>query len=128
MNWLTRNLWWKLGSLTLAVLLWFAYEGEPELVTVQQAQVFYRNLNPALVVGTPATTNVRLELRGPSGSLTRDDLSRITVQFDLNGVTEAGKRKVAISTANVKLPEGVSLVRADPEALDLKLEKADSTE
>ena len=128
MTWLKRNFWWKLGSLVLAVLLWFAFEGEPELVTVQQAQIFYRNLAPDLVVAATVPTQVRLELRGPSGSLSRDDLIRITVQLDLNGVTEPGARTVPISTANVRLPEGVTLVRSEPPELPLKLEKATSSQ
>ena len=47
---LTRNFGWKLLSVGLAVLLWIAVEGEPELVTVQNAPVFYRNVEPSLAL------------------------------------------------------------------------------
>ena len=119
---LTDNLGWKLLSVLLAVLLWIAVEGEPELVTVQTAPVFYRNVEPAMaLVSSPAAT-VRLELRGPSDVLGRDNLSSVAVLLDLAGVTEAGSRSFPISRSNVTLPAGVSFVRSDPPEVKLHLE------
>jgi hypothetical protein len=121
---LTRNLGWKLLSVLLAVLLWVAVEGEPELVTVQSVPVFYRNveLTLALVSNPPAT--VRLELRGASDVLGRDNLSNVAVLLDLGGVTEPGERVFSISHTNVSLPAGVNFVRSDPAELRLHLDRA----
>src|ERR1700733_14467150 len=103
---LTRNLGWKLLSVLLAALLWIAVEGEPELVTVQSVPVFYRNVEPdlALVSSPPAT--VRVELRGPSDVLGRDNLSSVALLLDLAGVTEPGEKAFPISRTNVNLPAG----------------------
>jgi hypothetical protein len=120
----TRNFGWKLLSVGLAVMLWIAVEGEPELVTVQSVPVFYRNVEPslALVANSPAT--VRLELRGPSDVLGRDNLSNVAVLLDLAGVTEPGERVFPISHTNVNLPAGVNFVRSDPSELRLHLDQA----
>jgi len=118
---LTNNFWWKAGSLALAVGLWFAVEGEPELVTLQSAQVFYKDLRPDLLLGATVPTSVRLELRGPSGSLTRDNLSSISVLVDMASVTAVGEKTILVSKDNVRLPDGVTLVRADPPELHIGL-------
>lgn len=121
---LTHNLGWKALSVLLAVLLWIAVEGEPELVTVQSIPVFYRNVEPtlALVANPPAT--VRLELRGPSDVLSRDNLSNVSLLLDLSGVTEPGEKVFPISRANVSLPAGATFVRSDPPELKLHLDQA----
>ena len=121
---LTRNLGWKLLSVGLAVLLWIAVEGEPELVTVQSVPVFYRNVEPSLALVANPPAAVRLELRGPSDVLGRDNLSNVAVLLDLGGVTEPGERVFPISHTTVSLPAGVNFVRSDPSELKLHLERA----
>ena len=121
---LTRNLGWRLLSVLLAVLLWIAVEGEPELVTLQAVPVFYRNVesNLALVANPPAS--VRIELRGASDVLTRDNLANVAVLLDLAGLTEPGERVFPVTRTNVTLPAGVRFVRSDPPELRLHLDRA----
>src|SRR6202035_728490 len=107
---LTSNLGWKLLSVAMAVLLWIAVEGEPELVTVQSVPVFYRNVEPALALVANPPPTVRLELRGPSDVLGRDNLANVSLELDLAGQTEPGERVFPISRANVTLPAGVNFV------------------
>jgi len=121
---LTRNLGWKLLAVALAVLLWIAVEGEPELITVQSVPVYYRNVEPVLALVSNPPAAVRLELRGPSDVLGRDNLSKVAVLLDLADVTEPGERTFAISRGNVSLPVGVSFVRSDPPELKLRLDRA----
>jgi hypothetical protein len=118
---LTRNLGWKLGSLALAVLLWFAIVGEPEVVTIQSVPVFYMNMPATLELNTDAPGNVNLQLRGPSGELSRENLSGVTVMLDLSGYP-AGERIISVSTAKMTLPQGVALVRAEPNRLKIRLD------
>jgi hypothetical protein len=121
---LTHNLGWKLLSVLLAVLLWIAVEGEPELVTVQSVPVFYRNVEPTLALVSSPPAAVRLELRGPSDVLSRDNLSNVALLLDLAGQTEPGEKVFPVSRANVTLPTGVSFVRSDPPELKLHLDRA----
>jgi hypothetical protein len=75
----------------------------------------------ALVANPPAT--VRLELRGASDVLGRDNLSSVALLLDLAGQTEPGERVFPISRANVTLPAGVNFVRSDPPELKLHLDR-----
>lgn len=121
---LTRNFAWKLLSVLLAVVLWIAVEGEPELLTVQSVPVFYRNVQPTLALVANPPNAVRLELRGPSDVLGRDNLANVAVLLDLAGVSEPGERVFPISRTNVSLPAGVNFVRSDPSELRLHLDRA----
>jgi len=121
---LTRNLGWRLLSVILAVLLWVAVEGEPELVTLQPVPVFYRNVesNLALVANPPVS--VRIELRGAADVLSRDNLANVAVLLDLAGLTEPGEKVFPVTRANITLPAGVRFVRSDPPELRLHLDRA----
>jgi len=124
MSWrlVTRNFGWKVGSLALEVLLWFAIVGEPELVTIQQVPVFYINLSPALELSDDSPGALKLQLRGPSGVLSRENLSGVTVLVDLSSSDTAGEKVIPISDAKVTLPAGVTLVRTEPNRLKFRLD------
>ena len=121
---LISNPGWKLLSVLLAVLLWIAVEGEPELVTVKNVPVFYRNVEPSLALVSSPPATVRVELRGPSDVLSSDNLSSIALLLDLAGQSEPGEKVFPISSANVSLPAGVNFVRSDPSELKLHLDRA----
>jgi hypothetical protein len=121
---LTRNLGWKALSVIMAVMLWVAVEGEPELVTVQSVPVFYRNVEPTLALVSNPPPTVRLELRGPSDVLGRENLASVAMLIDLAGITEPGERVYPVSRANVSLPAGVTFVRSEPPELKLHLDRA----
>lgn len=119
---LTNNLIWKLASLILSVLLWFAVVGEPELVTIQPVPVLYRNLPRGLLLSSDAPAEVRAELRGPSGRLTRATLSDVFVAVDLAGVSTPGTQTFTLSQADFSLPQGVSFLRAVPSQVSLSVD------
>jgi hypothetical protein len=125
---LTNNLAWKLVSVFLAVLLWIAVEGEPELVTVQTVPVFYRNVEPSMALVSNPPGAVRVELRGPSDVLGPDNLSNVALLLDLAGQREPGVKAFPISRANVSLPAGVNFVRSDPPELLLHLDRASNAD
>jgi YbbR domain-containing protein len=120
---LIRHPWWKLASLALAVLLWVALLGEPELVTIQSVPVLYRNLSSNLLLLSDATASVQLELRGPSRKLTRDGLAEIAVMLDLSGVTAPGEQTFTLSRTELTLPDGITLLRAVPSQLRLRFDR-----
>jgi YbbR domain-containing protein len=61
---------------------------------------------------------VRLEVRGPSGRLTRDNLAAVAVVLDLSDA-HAGERTYSIRGRNLNLPSGVAFYRAVPSQLTL---------
>jgi hypothetical protein len=124
----TRNFWWKLGSLTLAVLLWFAILGEPELVTTHTAPILYKSLPQGLLIGSDALDQVRVELRGPSGKLSPDRLAETSVLLDLSVVKGPGERTFTLSDADFRLPQGVTFLRSLPSQLRVRFAKLVSRE
>ncbi|HXP84805.1 MAG TPA: YbbR-like domain-containing protein [Bryobacteraceae bacterium] len=119
----TRHFWWKVLSLALAVGLWAAILGEPELVTMQTVPVLYNNLPRSLLLASDAASGVQLELRGPSRQLTRDRLAVSAVVLDLSGVTVPGEQTFTISRTELTIPEGVAFLRAIPSQLRLRFDR-----
>jgi len=125
---ISRHFGWKLGSLALAVLLWFAILGEPELVTTHTAPILYKNLPPGLLIGIDALDQVRVELRGPSGKLSPDRLAEMAVLLDLSDVKGPGERTFTLSDADFLLPQGVAFMRSVPSQLRVRFAKLASRE
>jgi hypothetical protein len=125
---LTRHFGWKLGSLTLALLLWFAILGEPELVTTHTAPILYKNLPQGLLIGSDALDQVRVELRGPSGKLSPDRLAEMAVLLDLSSVKGSGERTFTLSDADFHLPQGVTFLRSVPSQLRVRFARLLSRE
>lgn len=128
MRLITRNLGWKLGSLALAVLLWIAILGEPELVTTHTAPILYKNLPHGLLIGNDSLDQVRVELRGPSGKLSPERLSEMAVQLDLADVKGPGERTFTLSDADFILPQGVTFLRSVPSQLRMRFARMMSRE
>ncbi len=119
---LTRNLGWKLLSVLIAIALWVAVAHEPEVATSLSVPVDFRNLRGDLDIEGNLPDRVRLEVRGPSGSLTRDNLAAVAVVLDLSDA-RAGERTYSIRGRNLNLPSGVVFYRAVPSQLTLHFDQ-----
>jgi hypothetical protein len=118
----------KLGSLTLAILLWFAILGEPELVTTHTAPILYKSVPPGLLIGSDALDQVRVELRGPSGKLSPDRLAEMAVLLDLSEVKGPGEKTFTLSDTDFHLPQGVTFLRSVPSQLRVRFARLVSRE
>ncbi len=119
---LTQNLGWKLLSLLLAVGLWLAIAREPEVATSLSVPVEFKNMRDDLDISGNLPDRVRLELRGPSGRLGRDNLSTVAVVLDLSDA-EAGERTYNVRGRSLNLPSGVVFYRAVPSQLTLRFDQ-----
>jgi YbbR domain-containing protein len=119
---LTRNLGWKLLSLLIAIGLWISVAREPEVATSLSAPVDFKNMRDDLDISGNLPDRVRLEVRGPSGRLTRDNLSSVAVVLDLADA-EPGDRTYTIRGRYLNLPAGVVFYRAVPSQLTLHFEQ-----
>jgi len=117
----TRNLGWKLLSLLIAIALWIAVAREPEVATSISVPVDFKNMSANLDIEGTLPEAVRLEVRGPSGNMTRQDLSTVAVVLDLSDA-HSGERTYTIRSRNVNLPSGVMFDRAVPSQLTLHFE------
>lgn len=118
---LTRNLGWKLLSLAIAFILWVDVSREPEVATSLSVPVEFKNMRDDLDISGSMPDRVRLELRGPSGRLTRENLSSVAVVLDLSDA-EPGERTYNIRGRSMNLPSGVVFYRAVPSQLTLHFE------
>lgn len=128
MRLITRNFGWKLGSMALAVLLWVAILGGPELVTTHTAPILYKSLPRGLLIGSDALDQVRVELRGLQGKLSPDRLAETAVMLDLSDVKGPGERTFTLSDADFHLPEGVTFLRSVPSQLRVRFARLVSRE
>ena len=119
---ITRNLGWKLLSLLIAVALWIAVAREPEVATSLSVPVEFKNMRDDLDIDGNLPDRVRLEVRGPSGRLSRDNLSTVAVVLDLSDAS-AGERTYSIRGRNLNLPSGVVFYRAVPSQLTLHFDQ-----
>lgn len=125
-----RRLWhnagWKLGSLGVSILLWFAVVGEPELATVHNVPILYKNLPQSLLIGSNAVDAVRVELRGPASRLSNASLADVAFMIDLSSVDGPGERTYTLSESDIHLPDGVTFLRSIPSQLRLRFARVKS--
>jgi YbbR domain-containing protein len=113
---LTRNIWWKLFALLIAVLLWIAVANEPELSTFVSVPIEFKNLPDTMEISSDVVEEVELELRGPSGELRNFTGNRTAVVLDMSDVTP-GERTYTIRPSDVHLPRTLQLIRVIPSAV-----------
>jgi len=123
MRGLTENIWWKLLSLGIAFALWARFSAQTDLGTSMPVAIQYRNIPPNLeMTDDVGVERVYLTVRGPAGSLVPSGLASVAIMLDMKGVDRPGERTFYLSEQNVKLPNGVQLVRVVPSQIHLKFE------
>jgi len=118
----TRNVGWKLLALLLAVVLWIVVAREPELATSLSVPVELKNIPEDLDIGSSVPDRAHLEVRGPSGRLSRDNLADVALILDLSDA-HAGERTYTIHPYNFNLPSGVLFYRAVPSQITLRFDR-----
>jgi len=117
-----RNLGWKLLSLAIAFVLWILVAREPELATSISIPIEFKNLPEDLDISSTVPERIHVEIRGPSGRLSRDYLADIALILDLKDV-HAGERTFTIHNRDVKLPVGLAFYRSVPSQLTLRFSR-----
>jgi YbbR domain-containing protein len=116
------NLGWKVLSLGTAVALWIAIAREPELATSIAVPIEFKSIPEDLDIGSNLPDHVRLEIRGPSGRLSHDNLADLAVILNLADA-RPGERTYNIRASAINLPAGVSFYRAQPSQITLRFDK-----
>ncbi|HEX3644465.1 MAG TPA: CdaR family protein [Vicinamibacterales bacterium] len=127
MTWLFGNLWLKLLSIGLALMLWMVVSGEETVerglrVPLELTQV------PAgleLLGDVPATVDVRV--RGASGTLSRVAAGEVVAVLDLH-TAQSGRRLFPLTPEQVRVPFGVEIVQVQPSAVTMAFELSASRE
>ena len=122
-RWAFRNTLWKLLSLALAMLVWFAIYHEPEMTSVLPAPVQFKNIPHGLEISSDIVESVDLETHGQADLLRNLSEKRVSVIIDLGPVHDPGERTFTIYRDNTNLPRGVDLVRVIPSQLRFTFEQ-----
>jgi diadenylate cyclase len=123
MNFLTRNLLWKLLALVAAFGVWLNVANEPDLATIVSVPVEYNHFPKDLEISSDIVETIDLEARGPSGQLRSLHDSRIAAIIDFASVKAAGERTFTVTGAELKLPRGIELIRTIPAQLRFTFER-----
>jgi len=118
---LLHNLGWKALSLLMAIGLWIVVAREPQLATSLAVPVEFKNMPADLDFNSAVPDRVRLEVRGQSGRLSRENLTDIAVILNLSDA-HVGERTYNIRERNLNLPSGVFFDRTVPSQLTLHFE------
>ncbi len=127
MDWVFGNIWLKLLSLSLALMLWMVVSGEETVerglrVPLELTQV------PAgleLLGDVPATVDVRV--RGASGTLSRVAAGDVVAVLDLH-TAQSGRRLFPLTPEQVRVPFGVEIMQVLPSAVTMAFEGSASRE
>jgi YbbR domain-containing protein len=128
MKFITYNMGWKLLSLLAGFLVWWNLGNDPDLATMLNAPVQFRDYPKDLEISSAIIDSVDVEARGTSGQLRELRSARLSAIIDLSSVTTPGERTFTLTSKEVKLPQGVQLVRTIPAQLRLIFEKRTTRE
>jgi YbbR domain-containing protein len=119
----THNFGLKALSLVAASALWFNIASEPELATIVSVPVDYKNFPKDLVISSQIVDSISVEARGPASRLREMQATRVAAVIDFSRVHAPGERTFSLTSAELKPPQGVTLVRAIPEQLRFVFER-----
>lgn len=122
MQLITENFGWKLLSLVAAFFIWVNIASEPELSAIVAAPVEYKNFPKDLEISSDVVETVDVEAHGPAGQLREATDSHPSAILDFSSVRGPGQRTFTLTSAEVKLPRGIQLVRIVPAQLRFNFE------
>lgn len=123
MKWITRNFLWKLVALVAAFGVWLSVANEPDLATIVSVPVEYNNYPQDLEISSDIVESIQVEARGSSGQLRTLHDARIAAIIDFATVKDPGERTFTLTTAQLNLPRGITLIRTIPAQLRFDFEK-----
>jgi YbbR domain-containing protein len=120
---LTRNAGWKLFSLLVSLLLWFAFARDPEMGAFVAVPVEYRGMPDDLEISSDLVESVSVDLRGPSEKIANFSAAKSAVVLDFAGIRKPGEQTFQIDERNISVPSGMRLERAIPAQIRLQFEQ-----
>lgn len=120
-NFITANLWLKLASIFLAVVLWFFVMSSGRSVIIREIPVQYINMPQSLEMVDMAR-NVSVVIEGQKRLLSGLNQGDINVVVDLENM-KAGKNIYSLSRKNIKMPKRLLITSISPQTLNLTLEE-----
>ena len=120
---LTRNAGWKLFSLLVSLLLWFAFARDPDVGAFLAVPVEYRGMPDDLEVSSDLVESVSVDLRGPSEKIANFSAAKSAVVLDFSSIHKPGEQTFQIDERNISVPSGMRLEHAIPAQIRLHFEQ-----
>jgi YbbR domain-containing protein len=120
---LTRNAGWKIFSLLVSLLLWFAFARDPEVGAFVAVPVEYRGMPDDLEISSDLVESVSVDLRGPSEKIANFSAAKSAAVLDFSGIHKPGEQTFQIDERNIRVPSGMRLERAIPAQIRLQFER-----
>ena len=116
----------KLLALLITLVLWFAVTGQRAPATINLRGVSLEFLHPADVeISNDPIDEVTVTLQGSRGKLDEINARNLVARVDISQL-RPGERVLHLGDTNLSmdLPDGVRVVRAEPQSVALKLERS----
>jgi YbbR domain-containing protein len=120
---MTRNAGWKLFSLLVSLLLWFAFARDPEVGAFVAVPVEYRGMPDDLEISSDLVQSVSVDLRGPAEKIATFSAAKTAVVLDFSGIHKSGEQTFQIDERNISVPSGMRLEHAVPAQIRLQFEQ-----
>ncbi len=117
-----RDLWLKVVSVCLAVLLWMTVAGEPVVERGLEIPLQFENVPIGLEIAGDPPDTVNVRVRGLSRLVGRLDTAEVAAVVDL-GEESPGRRLFDMFAGRIEVPSGVEITSVVPATVTLVLER-----
>ena len=117
-----RDLWLKVVSVCLAVLLWMTVAGDPVVERGLEIPLEFENVPIGLEIAGDPPDTVSVRIRGNSRAVSRLDTTEVVAVLDL-GEERPGRRLFDMFDGRVDVPSGVEITSVVPATITLLLER-----
>jgi len=117
---LVKDFWIKAFSLVFAIFLWMSIVGGESAEEFFVVPVAIKNIPSNMIISNDVVDYVNVRVRGQRGILNSLTAKQIRVELDLKDAKE-GENKVTLFQEEIKVPEGVTVVRVSPSQFTIQL-------
>jgi len=118
-----KNLPFKLVSLAIAILLWWAVGRDQPIEIPMTVPLEFQNAPANLDINSDYPFQTRVTLRGPERVLQQLNPSQVHAILDLQGAGP-GERTFDLSRKNIHTPHGVQVVQAVPTQFHISFDRS----
>ncbi len=120
-----ENFGLKLGSLLLAIGLWFVVARDPIAEIETRVPIEFRNLPENLEIDSASFTQAQVRVRGPERLIHRLQPGDVRAQVDLSSV-RPGERTFDLTSRQVHAPQDLDVVQIIPSQFQLSFDVRDT--
>jgi len=122
-NWVLKNLPFKLVSLAIAILLWWAVGRDQPIEMPLTVPLEFQNAPANLEVNSNYPFETRVTLRGPERLIQELNASEIHAIIDLQGATP-GERTFDLARSAIHVPRNVKVVQVVPSQFHISFDRS----